>query len=168
MRAIIAYENANGIVKVTRNQWSTQLHNIVSDYIAGKVSRGVDFDKAASVLFRHITENEHISSIDLLEDNIVKKEENKAFQKVLAGKGYKSNMRLAIRGIGVYDKVETYHNIDNLEEFVMEHPHNQDGVSMYYSEKNPGVIGFYLSEYYDYADPQNLHKEELISLINNQ
>lgn len=165
MRAVIAYEKADGTVKVTRNQWSTQLHNIVGDYIAGKVSRGVDFDKAASVLFRHITENEHVSAINLLDENGAKAAKQTDYQKVLAGKGYESNMSLVIDGTGVYDKVETYRNVDNLAEFVANHSHAQDGVSMYYSEKNPGVIGFYLDDYYDYADPQDLDMAGVMSLI---
>ena len=149
MRAIIAYENANGTVKVTTNQWSTVIHNVVNDYMSAKVSRGVGFEKAASVLFRHITKYAHVSNIDIRSaDEVMEMLDFLPHKMVkLAGKVGK-NEHLYIDGpwLGMEDGVETFKNVDSLDELVRNHFHAQDGISMYYSEKEPGVINFYIDE----------------------
>lgn len=148
MRAVVAYEDKNGNVKVTTNQWATVIHKTIGQYIEGKVSRGVDFDKAASVLFRHITKNNHISNIDLYTDEEVAKQNEFYERKMikLAGKT-ENGANLHIVGPYTEEAPETHKNVESLDMLVRNHSHAQDGISAYYSEKEPGVIKFYIDEY---------------------
>ena len=157
-RAVIAYNDGIN-TRITTNQWSTRLSEMIRVFVETrrKENENFNFDAFATDMFNKIVGTDHVSCIEIMEEGEkqhpydpttpfpIERSENGDTLVVFASHYGEESSEIVEDGT-------------DIETAVKNHPHAQDGISMYYT-KGEGKIHFYIDPGYlklDTTDGSNV------------